>query len=85
MATDTVIDNPCVIKYNAILPINGSMTITTLLGSGNMRRTLACGNHAIVTARANTQYFSMIHPRGRRPRRGRMAGFTNVSAVDVAG
>ena len=83
VATDTVAGYTAVIKD--CIPVIGTMTIVTLVITGNMIRTLANGDRAVVTGHTTAQYMRMIDPADRRPGIGAMTVLTDVTGLDMAG
>lgn len=67
-------------------PICTGMTGITGGDRWNMGRTLAGGDHSVMTRLAGSQYFGMIHQRiHRSPRREYVTGLAKVGGVDMRG
>ena len=84
MAAKAVIHDAHVTKDNPDQPAIRHMTNITLLSGDRMRRTLAGGDDAVMTARTNTLHFGMVHRYDWYPRCTVMTGFTHQRGVDVA-
>ena len=59
------------------------MTVIAIGATGNVCRVLACGNYAVVTGAAATEYLCMVYGVDRHPDIRVMAVFTNISRLNV--